>query len=385
MLIVDNPYVSELLQETAIVNNFEILNNTKKGSITLKPELNYITSDNAANLIKNNPNHKIYCNSENSINWINENLKFTDLPDKITLFKDKVKFRQILKEIYPDFYFEEVNYDELESIQTNELKFPFIIKPAVGFLSIGVHVVNSEHEWKNTIKELKEEIEATKNLFPKEVVDTKNFIIEEIIEGDEYAIDAYFDENGSPVILNILKHPFSSGKDVSDRLYYTSKKIIQDNFIKTEKLLEEIGKITKIKNFPMHIEVRIEEENIIPIEVNPMRFAGWCCTDLAYFAYGINIYEYFLHQKKPNWEEIFNKVDDSEFYFNIADIPATTEKRPIKNFDYNGYLSNFSNVIEVRKIDFNKNPLFGIFFGSTPSHDEIKKLLTIDIPKYIKY
>ena len=36
-----------------------------------------------------------------------------------------------------------------------------------------------------------------------QVVNTSSFIIEEVIEGDEFAFDAYFDENGEAVILGI--------------------------------------------------------------------------------------------------------------------------------------------------------------------------------------
>ena len=50
--------------------------------------------------------------------------------------------------------------------------------------------------------------------------------MEEYVEGEEYAIDCYFDEKGEVVILNILHHKFSSGRDTSDRVYSTSKEII---------------------------------------------------------------------------------------------------------------------------------------------------------------
>jgi hypothetical protein len=41
-----------------------------------------------------------------------------------------------------------------------------------------------------------------------------------------------------------------------------------------------IGKATEISNFPVHIKVRVDKSgNVIPIEVNPMRFAG-CTTDI---------------------------------------------------------------------------------------------------------
>lgn len=64
--------------------------------------------------------------------------------------------------------------------------------------------------------------------YPQKVIDNSTYILEEFIHGEEYAIDAYYDENGKVVILNIMKHDFSSTSDVSDRLYYTSKEIINE-------------------------------------------------------------------------------------------------------------------------------------------------------------
>lgn len=68
-----------------------------------------------------------------------------------------------------------------------------------------------------------------------------------------------------------------------------------------------------LKNFPAHIEIRIDKNgNINPIEVNPLRFGGWCTTgDISWYAYGFNSYEYFLKGKKPDW---VMKKNLSKFY-----------------------------------------------------------------------
>lgn len=38
----------------------------------------------------------------------------------------------------------------------------------------------------------------------------------------------------------------------------------------------------RVTNFPVHVEIRVKEDKICPIEFNPMRFAGLCTTDIAY-------------------------------------------------------------------------------------------------------
>lgn len=100
--------------------------------------------------------------------------------------------------------------------------------------------------------------------FPKEVLDTSNFIIEEYIKGEEYAIDAYFNKDGEIMILNILHHKFSSGADTSDRVYSTSKEIIYENKNRVEGFLQPIVDKLNLRNFPLHVEIRINEEEKFP-------------------------------------------------------------------------------------------------------------------------
>ena len=137
-----------------------------------------------------------------------------------------------------------------------------------------------DEEWKVVLARLEEEMTEAQKFYPPEVVCASKFILEEFIDGEEYAIDAYYDKNGIPVILNIFQHPFLNAKDVRDRIYIMSTGIMIKYMSKFAMLLKDIGDRNDIRNFPIHIEVRVtKDEKIIPIEVNPMRFAGWCTPD----------------------------------------------------------------------------------------------------------
>lgn len=184
---------------------------------------------------------------------------------------------------------------DLDQIDLTELPMPFIIKPSVGFLSLGVHKVVNENEWQKVKQDIQDEFTNARNLFPIEVVNASSFIIEEVIEGDEFAFDAYFDNKGDAVVLGISKHLFASEKDVSDRVYFTSKELIQKHLKQFKDFVQALGDRAEIKNFPVHVEVRVDEEGtLIPIEVNPMRFGGWCTTaDLTNKATGLNPYHCF--------------------------------------------------------------------------------------------
>ena len=187
---------------------------------------------------------------------------------------------------------------------------------------------------------IKAEVEEIRELYPAQVLDVENFIIEGNIEGEEFAVDAYFNSKGKPVVLNIFKHIFSSENDVSDRVYFTSKTVMETYREAVEDLLKEIGKLVGLRNFPLHIELRIgEDRRVQPIELNPMRFAGWCTTDIAYFAYGINTYRYFLEQLEPEWDKILADKEGKNFCLVMLNRPADLNLKEVKAFDYEKLLS----------------------------------------------
>ncbi len=385
MFILEKPYVSEYLVDTIIQNDWIILDNEQIENAGIETDAFNLVSDNKArNYYLKQEYPLIYSNSENSISWVLENLPKSNLSEYIRLFKDKAAFRDLLKTLYPDFYYKVVDYSSLKGLNKNEIKFPVVLKPTVGFLSFGVHTINNQNEWDTTISKLENEISIASSLYPENVINASKFIIEEQIKGDEYAIDAYYDRNGSVVILNVFEHPFLNEKDVRDRIYIMSASIMVRYLAKFEILLNKIGEMKNIRNFPMHIEVRITENgDIIPIEINPMRFAGWCTTDVAKYAWGINNYEYFYKQKRPNWNSIIEKSDKNIYYFSMAEVPSNVKKDEIKNFDYDRFLANYSNVVEVRRINYKKNPLFAIVFGFTNNNEEIKRILALKTEKYI--
>ncbi|NEQ74304.1 MAG: ATP-grasp domain-containing protein [Okeania sp. SIO2C9] len=122
--------------------------------------------------------------SENSYHWISKHLYFSDIPEKIELFKNKYKFRKLTKSIFPNFYFREIPKKDLKRIEFNQIPLPFIIKPTIGIDSRKVYKVSSYEEWMKTIDLIKEEIAQTKNLYPESVLNTNSFIIEEYINGE---------------------------------------------------------------------------------------------------------------------------------------------------------------------------------------------------------
>jgi hypothetical protein len=388
MILIEKPYVSEFLIRTLERNQFPVIHTETSAELLQNRAINFLLEEKAIEMFKTDDHVMLYSNSENSISWVEEHLKFTALPDQIKCCKNKFLFRNLLRDMYPGFFYISVPFDKIESLAYKNFTFPLIIKPAVGFFSLGVNKVENPESWPETLQNIKIENQRIESLYPPEVLNTHEFIIEECIHGKEFAVDCYFNQKGDPVILNVLNHLFAGSNDVNDRVYITSIEIIETFSEPIKSFLAETGRRMKLRNFPVHVEVRIDEHNKVrPIEFNPMRFGGWCSTpDLAWHAWGMNAYEYLFEQKEPDWKQLFRGKADL-IYSNIVLNNSTGKPgKEILSFDYDKLLSEFNKPLELRKTDFRKFPLFGFLFTEThvSNHQELMRILNSDLKIYIR-
>lgn len=387
MILLDKPYVSEFLLETLRKNKFSAVRMPGIEKWLNENDALVISPEEAAERRKTN-REPVYTNSENAIGWIEQNSAFSYLTEKIKLFKNKVTFRELLRKNYPDYFFRKVLYTELKQLDISDFPFPFIIKPSVGFFSMGVYKINSSKDWPDVVKKIDAEIKQNKNIYPEEVYNDSEFIVEEVIEGDEFAVDCYINDNKEAVVLNIMKHVFSSEDDVSDRLYFTSANIMRQYLEPVTQFLNGLAQTADLKQFPMHVELRFDKEGkAMPIEVNPLRFGGWCTTpDLAWYAHGINVYEQYFLQQKPDWNTILRNSDGKTHCIIILDNRSGYSLDRIKSFDYDKLACEFEKVWDIRKVNHKEYPLFGMLFVATESEnsEEVVNILRSDLSEFIQ-
>jgi len=388
MILVDKPYLSDFLKATSRKYGIPVVDTRAARDFGLGAADNLISEQDTTSWLHANKDARIYTNSENAIGWIAENLAFSDLPAKIEIFKNKANFRELMRPLLPDFYFREIAFADLDALAIDATPLPFIIKPNVGFFSLGVHKVSSREEWMRVKAQIQSEVAQKDNLYPAEVLDTTSFIIEEVIEGEEFAFDAYFDEKGDAVIVGIYKHLFSSENDVSDRIYITSKDIIEKNLADFTNWLRKVGELAQMRNFPVHVEIRRGAGGkIVPIEINPLRFGGWCTTaDMTASAYGFNPYVYYFENKKPAWDEILSTRAGKLYSMIVLDNSTGYAGEAIAAFDYEALLASFENPLELRKIDYREYPVFGFLFVETRDGNfgELEKILLSDLREFAK-
>ena len=381
MVILEKPYVSEFLKSTLLELDCTVLDNESARECFVGSGRLLMAEEEAVRSYQQSPKQPVYSNSENAIDWIDNHLDGAGLPEKIRQFKDKAAFRDLVQDLYPDFDYRTVAFEELDQVDVDSLPMPCVVKPCVGFFSLGVHMVESWEGWSEAVSAIRNEVEHIGAMYPEKVLELDSFIIEACVEGEEFAVDAYYDENGKPVIINILGHLFASSDDVSDRCYITSTEIVRTHHDDFHALLLAIGQRAALRNFPIHIEVRKDALGRVGvIEVNPMRFAGWCVTDLAYYAYGINPYRCFLKGERPDWEEIEQRCDGKVYSMVLGDIDSSVDRGRIQSVDYDAFLSRFSKPLELRKIDFKKHPVFAFAFVEVDANQlgELEQVLHAD-------
>lgn len=382
MIVLTTPYVSDILRASVERQGLEVLDMPETRKLCGN-DLNYVDFETFAS----GSDRRLYTNSESALKTIGELLPHTEIPRMVEACKDKVRFRELTAPIFKDYWFTSGALEELDALDAADLRFPLVVKPARGFFSLGVHCVDTAEDWKPALKTLRGEIDDFNANYPADVVDAGSFIVEQAIDGDEYAIDVYWDGNGKAVLTNILKHVFASTDDVSDRLYLTSPEIMVTHLESFTRVMQEIGEACGFRNYPAHIEVRVDRAgNVLPIEANPLRFAGWCVADITIHAWGFDPYEYYFNNLRPDWTTILAPRKGKTYSMAIADLPTSVDRSKIKSVDWDGIESLFEKVLEFRKIDYREFPVLAFVFAETSRENLglLDKVVGEDFTKYIR-
>ena len=385
MFVLDYPYVSRFLLDTIRELGLPVLDTKNGRTLSDGADLRFI--DEVEFSARLGLGTRLYTNSENGLEHILRCRCNEDLARQIDVCKDKALFRETVAPLHPGYRFLRAPVDGLADLDVSGFDCPFIVKPARGFFSLGVHVVEDHAQWPGVVQAILDEREAMNAEYPEGVVDAGEFLVEAGIDGEEYAIDVYFDGDGAPVITNILHHHFMSGDDVSDRLYYTSSRIMRERLGSFSEYAARLGEACGLRDFPIHLEVRVTEDgDILPIEANPLRFAGWCVADLTRHAWGFNPYVYYFKGLSPDWDAILGEREGDVTAMTIADVPPGTDRDGIAGFDFDGFQSIFDNVLELRKIDYHAYPVFAFCFArmDEPGVDRLKSVLKEDFSRFVR-
>lgn len=382
MIIVEKPFVSEPLITWMEQTQHPVLNNDMAQELVAQGHnLALCDDETAARRIA--AGERTYTDSENALGWIFDHVDNQELLDAISVFKDKHETRVRLAELDPTLYYRTVTFDEVQNLDYTHLPERFVIKPSTGFGSMGVYMVESAEGLADAKNHIAKDYTIWLERYPKAVIQAGEFIIEEYIEGQEYALEAYFDEEGAVHLLNVLRHDFSDDTDMSDRLYVTSPAMMEEMREQFISWLEDVNRILRVKNVAVHPEVRLNETGIHVIEFNPMRFMGMGGTDISWYAYGIRSFEVFLENKHLDWEQIYAENKERTFATMILNPPADTPETAV--FDYAALDAKLPTILSPRRFSYPATGLFGFYIlDITNATDEQRDfMLHSDLSEFI--
>lgn len=382
MIILDAPFVAPEMLVYLRQSKQPVLRNAFSESLDTASQLNLVDTPTACAYLK--AQQRLYTTSENALGWIEEQLPNSELARIVAVFKDKARMRELLAPLCPDISYLTLSFEELSSFDPVKLSYPCVLKPSVGFCSLGVSVVNDEIEFMSARARLMEEHKHWQHWYPRSVVGDSRFIIEPYLSGEEFALDAYYDDEGKACILNVLKHEFAGPEDTSDRLYFTNADLIRQYVQCFEAWLNQANQLIQARNIPLHIELRVDRDTIRPIEFNPLRFAGLCGTELAFFAYGFHTYDYYLRNVRPNWDELLE--NDQGATFTMSLLPAPASARVAQNFDLDRFTGPLEEVVECYHFDPMASGFLAFIFCRISQNCEQQKhyLLTEELGEYLR-
>ena len=383
MIILDEPYASVPLLDWMEASAHPVLANgfTEK-LVAGGRTLNLVDADECARRLE--AGERIYTNSENALAWILDHVDNPTLTDAIRLFKDKAAMREKLAPLSPGLFHKTVDRAGLEAVNVADLPLPVVLKPAVGFCSMGVYVIEEPEDWAAAVADIARREDGWHERYPESVVGGSEYLIEGYLAGTEYALDAYFDEDGAPHILNILRHDFAGPEETSDRMYLTDGTIVDAWNDRFTAWLAAVNEVVGARSIPVHVELRVDGDTIAPIEFNPLRFAGLGGTDVSWYAYGYRTYEAFLEGVQPDFGAAFAGKEDKVYSMSLLNAPAGAKGN--ERFDYDALRSRFSHVLELRPFDVGRVGNYGFLFLETDAETagELDFLKNTDLKEFLR-
>ncbi|MCI8468706.1 MAG: ATP-grasp domain-containing protein [Eggerthellaceae bacterium] len=393
MIILDEPFTSAPLAQWLIESQHPVLANAYSRALSARaqageglPEgaapgaLNLVGEDEAARRL--DAGERVYTNSENALAWILDHSSNAGLTDAIRLFKDKAALREKLAPLAPGLFFATLTRRDLDAVNVDDLPLPVVLKPAVGFCSMGVYVIEERDDWAAAVADIARHEDEWHARYPDSVVGSDVYLVEGYLTGTEYALDAYFDEEGRAHVLNVLRHDFAGPEDTSDRMYLTDAAIVADLAPRFTAWLDEVNTLVGARSIPVHVEVRVDGDAIVPIEFNPLRFAGLGGTDVAYYAVGLRTYEAFLEDRPVDVAALYAAHPGEVFSMSLLNpAPDADTSRP---FDYDALAARFSHVLALVPFDPQVVGSYGFLFLMTDDASAAERdfLLHTDLAEF---
>lgn len=321
-------------------------------------------------------NDKVVITSENVLDTV---LQRMDDPNRIRLIdslKNKNRCREMIRDLYPDFFFKRVSLEALPTVELPPNK-RFIVKPNRGYFATAIKLIDAQSDLRTVTAEIEADILKNAAVFADTVLSNADVIIEDYITGEEYAVDMFYDDDGKPVIVNLFHHPIPENPDYLHALYYTSKPIFDALHDRLVDWFDFLNQTLMACNFPIHAEFRVSGQTITPIELNPLRYGGDGLVDLSYHAFGVNAYAAFFENKAPDWAALWQGREEKIYTWMMgyvgSDVDVESHRPNIGAFH-----SLFSNILSDAVLNYEAHLGFSVIYSEESDIEAVYKLVNTD-------
>ncbi len=320
---------------------------------------------------------KICVTSEATLESILKNLQ-DPKKSAIQSMKDKLLFRELLQGDYPSLGYQHINFDDISQLKIIGKK---VLKPVKGCFGTAVKIIDQHSDMLQIAKEIEQEIGKNASVLSESVLSQSEFILEDFIGGEEYAVDMFYDSKGQPHIVNIYYHPLPKHEEYLHMIYYTSKAIFAEVYASAMTFFNRLSEQLPLSNTTLHAEFK-KAEQLVPIEINAMRFGGMGLGNMIYHSLNINPYQHFIKERSPDWGDIWDKHPDSNFVYFIAyngtQVDKTTQRPNLNKLE-----GEFSRILNRCIFDYQQQLALGAYTLEETT-DNISRLLQIDFNDYFE-
>jgi hypothetical protein len=200
-------------------------------------------------------------------------------------------------------------------------------------------------------------------------------------------VDASVDGGGRVAVLGLLEHVFQGPDDVSDRVYRCTAELVEAWRGPFAAALEGLAAALGLRDFSLHAELRVRPDGaILPIELNPLRFGGFCTTaELSAHAWGFDPYAAHLLGAPPDWERILPERAGRSFHLVVLDDTTGLPLEEAAAFDLGAVARSLPGVLAAEPVDRRVAPLFGFLVVETAAgeHAAVDRLQASDLREFV--